>query len=110
MKKLIYLIVFVFVTTSAISSPKHFPKKVDIIEINKSNKDLAAKPLRLINQMKTIKPFDIYYQFILHNNGCFYLYRIYNLDGMVWGEAIDPTYYHGTTSFCPYEENMNIMC
>jgi hypothetical protein len=55
---------------------------------------------------------EIYYIYTLHNNGCFYLFRVTVVGGILeFWEPMNYTNYIGQTEICMYtEEQMEVMC
>lgn len=102
MKKIIFLfaIAFICVTDNLYAS-----------SIQCTNDKVLSKNEKIQPQKKIREEFIAFY---LHNDGCFYLFRV----TVIYGVNMTSTFYAplswpnyiGMTSFCPYQDVIHEMC
>lgn len=101
LKKLFGILLFVaiYTTTNAATSSLH-------------NGSPAIQSLEKLHKFKAKTVNEIEYWWVLHNDGCYRLYRVEIVGGILeFWTALNYTNYIGNTTNCVYsQEQMEVMC
>jgi hypothetical protein len=101
LKKLFGLLLFIAIYTTTNAATSSLP-----------NESSAIQSLAKLHKFKVKLDNELEYWWVLHNDGCYRLYRVEIIGGIleIW-TALNYTNYIGTTINCVYtQEQMDVMC